>query len=128
MIQHSNHDEGGGRRSSLAISSQTYVKNDNKLTSLHVLNYDPLFYINDDSLSNRENKGNMYVTKRLSEYQKNPSELTSLPTEGPNSGVLVIQDEESRTPCCFGKCFDWKLHGLPFPQNTKVTVRFQVGS
>ncbi|AAF99819.1 Hypothetical protein [Arabidopsis thaliana] len=69
----------------------------------------------------------MYVTKRLSEYQKNPSELTSLPTEGPNSGVLVIQDEESRTPCCFGKCFDWKLHGLPFPQNTKVTVRFQVG-
>ncbi|XP_019098978.1 PREDICTED: uncharacterized protein LOC104772451 [Camelina sativa] len=70
----------------------------------------------------------MYVTKRLSEYQRNPSELTLLPTEGPNSGVLVIQDEESQPTCCFGKCFDCDLNGLPFPQNTKVTVKYQIGT
>uniref|UniRef100_A0A1J3JQ69 Insecticidal crystal toxin domain-containing protein n=1 Tax=Noccaea caerulescens TaxID=107243 RepID=A0A1J3JQ69_NOCCA len=70
----------------------------------------------------------MYVTKRLSEYQRNPSELTLLPSEGPNSGVLVIQDEESQPTCCFGKCFDCNLNGLPFPQNAKLTVRYQIGS
>ncbi|KAG2268161.1 hypothetical protein Bca4012_070457 [Brassica carinata] len=68
----------------------------------------------------------MYVTKRLTEYQRNPSELT-LQAEGPNSGVLVIQDEESQPKCCFGKCFDCDLNGLPFPQNAKVTVKYQIG-
>ncbi|KFK43608.1 hypothetical protein AALP_AA1G148500 [Arabis alpina] len=58
----------------------------------------------------------------------NPSELTLFPTEGPNSGVLVIQDEESQPICCFGKCFDCDLNGLPFPQNTKLTVKYQIGS
>ncbi|CAN7098338.1 unnamed protein product [Brassica rapa subsp. narinosa] len=69
----------------------------------------------------------MYVTKRLTEYQRNPSELT-LQAEGPNSGVLVIQDEESQPKCCFGKCFDCDLNGLPFPQNARVTVKYQIGS
>jgi len=70
------------------------------------------------------------VTKRLSEYKRNPSELTLLPTEGPNSGVLVIQDEESRPTlkCCFVNSFDWELNGLPFPQNTRVIVKRQIGS
>ncbi|KAG7646181.1 hypothetical protein AtNW77_Chr1g0014771 [Arabidopsis thaliana] len=72
----------------------------------------------------------MYVTKRLSEYKRNPSELTLLPTEGPNSGVLVIQDEESRPTlkCCFVNSFDWELNGLPFPQNTRVIVKRQIGT
>ncbi|KAH0921417.1 LOW QUALITY PROTEIN: hypothetical protein HID58_021435 [Brassica napus] len=74
-----------------------------------------------------ESKEEMYVTKRLTEYQRNPSELT-LQAEGPNSGVLVIQDEESQPKCCFGKCFDCDLNGLPFPQNARVTVKYQIGS
>ncbi|XP_010501457.1 PREDICTED: uncharacterized protein LOC104778710 [Camelina sativa] len=65
----------------------------------------------------------MYVTRRLSEYRKNPSELKKPPPEGPNSGVLVIQDEESLTTCCFGFCYEIFLRGLPFPQNAALTVR-----
>ncbi|VYS45965.1 unnamed protein product [Arabidopsis thaliana] len=65
----------------------------------------------------------MYVTRRLSEYRKNPSELKKPPPEGPNSGVLVIQDEESLTTCCFGLCNEIFLRGLPFPQNAALTVR-----
>lgn len=78
-------------------------------------------------MGNKESKEEMYVTKRLTEYQRNPSELT-LQAEGPNSGVLVIQDEESQPKCCFGKCFDCDLNGLPFPQNARVTVKYQIGS
>ncbi|XP_010458804.1 PREDICTED: uncharacterized protein LOC104740006 [Camelina sativa] len=65
----------------------------------------------------------MYVTRRLSEYRKNPSELKKPPPEGPNAGVLVIQDEESLTTCCFGFCYEIFLRGLPFPQNAALTVR-----
>ncbi|CAH2037918.1 unnamed protein product [Thlaspi arvense] len=65
----------------------------------------------------------MYVTRPLSEYRKNPSELKKPPPEGPNSGVLVIQDEESLTTCCFGLCYEVFLRGLPFPQNAALTVR-----
>ncbi|KAG2297837.1 hypothetical protein Bca4012_009026 [Brassica carinata] len=64
----------------------------------------------------------MYVTRRLSEYQKNPLELKQPPPEGPNSGVLVIQDEESRPISCFGLCYGRELKGLPFPQNAKLAV------
>ncbi|XP_010554249.1 PREDICTED: uncharacterized protein LOC104824043 [Tarenaya hassleriana] len=71
----------------------------------------------------------MYVTRRLSEYQRNPPpELTQTPPEGPNSGVLVIQDEESQPQCCFGLCYDSELRGFPFPQNAKLTVRYTTGS
>ncbi|EOA37975.1 hypothetical protein CARUB_v10009445mg [Capsella rubella] len=62
----------------------------------------------------------MYVTRRLSECQRNRSELL----ESPNSGVLVIQDEESRPTCCFGSCYEGGLKGLPFPQNAKLTVKY----
>ncbi|CAN6901983.1 unnamed protein product [Brassica oleracea] len=69
----------------------------------------------------------MYVTRRLSEYQRNPLELEQRPSEGPNSGVLVIQDEESRPLSCFGLCYGQDLKGLPFPQNAKLTVSYSDG-
>ncbi|KAL1202376.1 hypothetical protein V5N11_008981 [Cardamine amara subsp. amara] len=64
----------------------------------------------------------MYVTKRLSEYQRNRSELP----KNPNSGVLIIQDEESKPTCCFGSCYESGLKGLPFPQNAKLTVSYSI--
>lgn len=70
----------------------------------------------------------MYVTRHLSEYQKNTSNLTQSLPEGPNSGVLVIQDEESKPTCCFGSCYDGELKGLPFPQNAKLTVTYRTGT
>ncbi|XP_055809802.1 uncharacterized protein LOC129880020 isoform X2 [Solanum dulcamara] len=69
----------------------------------------------------------MYVTRPMSYYQKNPDAL-SLPPEGPNSGYLVIQDEESETYCCFGLCKNYDIMDMPFPQNKKLTVRYTSGS
>ncbi|XP_009796541.1 uncharacterized protein LOC107776194 isoform X2 [Nicotiana tabacum] len=68
----------------------------------------------------------MYVTRPLSYYQQNPDAL-SLPPEGPNSGYLVVQDEESETYCCFGLCKNHDLMDLPFPQNKNLTVRYETG-
>ncbi|KAJ0248027.1 hypothetical protein HA466_0163960 [Hirschfeldia incana] len=65
----------------------------------------------------------MYVTRHLSECQRN----YSTQPEGPNSGVLVIQDEESKPTCCFGSCYDGELKGLPFPQNAELTVIYRTG-
>ncbi|CAN8293758.1 unnamed protein product [Cochlearia groenlandica] len=70
----------------------------------------------------------MYVTRNLSEYQKNPSELNQLPPEGPGSGIIVIQDEESQPTCCFGYCYGISLKGLPFPQNVKLTSTYTSGT
>ncbi|XP_024008119.1 uncharacterized protein LOC18993523 isoform X2 [Eutrema salsugineum] len=69
----------------------------------------------------------MYVTRLLSEYQKKPSELKLPPPEGPNSGVMVIQDQESEPTCCFGSCYEGRLKGLPFPQNVKLTATYGSG-
>ncbi|CAD5312613.1 unnamed protein product [Arabidopsis thaliana] len=72
----------------------------------------------------------MYVTRCLSEYQRNPAELRQPPPESPNSGILVIQDQHSQTrPCCFGLCLvvDSYLSGLPLPQNLKLAARFNAG-
>lgn len=63
----------------------------------------------------------MYVTRLLSHYRKNPASL-SLPPEGPNSGYLVIQDEEAETYSCFGLCRSRYLNSLPFPQNKILTT------
>ncbi|XP_059648669.1 uncharacterized protein LOC132294721 [Cornus florida] len=68
----------------------------------------------------------MYVTRPLSHYLKFPDSL-SLPPEGPNSGYLVLQDEESETTRCFGLCKDRDLQGLPFPQNKYLTIRYSSG-
>ncbi|CAL5338701.1 unnamed protein product [Camellia sinensis] len=69
----------------------------------------------------------MYVTRPLSYYLRSP-EYLSLPPEGPNSGYLVIQDEESETTTCFGLCKNRYLIDLPFPQNKNLTVRYSSGS
>ncbi|OMO75445.1 hypothetical protein CCACVL1_16166 [Corchorus capsularis] len=72
----------------------------------------------------------MYVTRPLSWYKRFPAELQKSPSaEGPNSGILVIQDrdeEEDTAPlCCFGLCkansYRW-LTQLPFPQNKEVKI------
>ncbi|PIN13423.1 hypothetical protein CDL12_13949 [Handroanthus impetiginosus] len=65
----------------------------------------------------------MYVTRPLSQLLKFPESLTA-PPEGPNSGYLVIQDEESETYSCFGYWKNRTLKKLPFPQNKELTVRY----
>ncbi|CAI9096346.1 OLC1v1032460C1 [Oldenlandia corymbosa var. corymbosa] len=66
----------------------------------------------------------MYVARPRSEYIKNPEAL-SLPPDGPNSGYLVIQDEESETYSCFGLCKNRSIQDFPFPQNKVLTVRYE---
>ncbi|KAL1807829.1 hypothetical protein ACET3Z_024819 [Daucus carota] len=62
----------------------------------------------------------MYVTRLLSHCKKNPDSL-SIPPEGPNSGYLVIQDEEAETSCWFGSSKNSYLKSLPFPYNNMLT-------
>ncbi|KAH7574982.1 hypothetical protein JRO89_XS02G0029600 [Xanthoceras sorbifolium] len=68
----------------------------------------------------------MYVARPLSMYKKYPSALQSPPPEGPNSGVLVILDEEAEPTCCFGKCKSCELPQLPFPQNKNLKTRYTI--
>ncbi|PIN10927.1 hypothetical protein CDL12_16472 [Handroanthus impetiginosus] len=69
----------------------------------------------------------MYATRPLSQLLKSPESLTAQP-DGPNSGYLVIQDEESETYSCFGLCKNRTLKELPFPQNKELTVQYETGS
>ncbi|GJZ70160.1 hypothetical protein Tco_0633710 [Tanacetum coccineum] len=69
----------------------------------------------------------MYVTRSFSHYKSYPEALYS-PPEGPNSGYLVIQDEESETYSCFGLCKNRYLAKLPFPQNKTLTTRYSTGA
>ncbi|XP_050374062.1 uncharacterized protein LOC126791629 [Argentina anserina] len=66
----------------------------------------------------------MYVTRPLSMYQKNPSMLSLPPPEGPNSGILVIQDEDSEPTICCGLFKSHELKDLPFPQNKNLKLRY----
>ncbi|KAM0010436.1 hypothetical protein Hdeb2414_s0006g00209341 [Helianthus debilis subsp. tardiflorus] len=68
----------------------------------------------------------MYVTRSLSYYKTSPEALY-LPPEGPNSGYLVIQDEDSERHMFFGLFKDRYLVGLPFPQNKILTTRYSSG-
>ncbi|XP_017970502.1 PREDICTED: uncharacterized protein LOC18610106 [Theobroma cacao] len=72
----------------------------------------------------------MYVTRPFSMYKKFASELFSPPPEGPNFGVLVIQDEEPEVivSCCFGLCKlkDYNVRELPFPQNKELLLQYRV--
>lgn len=68
----------------------------------------------------------MYVTRRLSQLIEFPNSVSDLP-QGPNSGYLVIQDEESETYCCFGLCKNRDFQELPFPQNKELTIRYSTG-
>ncbi|KAK8567456.1 hypothetical protein V6N13_105421 [Hibiscus sabdariffa] len=70
----------------------------------------------------------MYVTRPLSMYKQSPSLLSSPPPEGPNSGVLVILNEEDEPTCCFGLCKTHELHDLPFPQNKNIELRYTTGA
>ena len=69
----------------------------------------------------------MYVTRPLSLYRKSPEALSLPPLEGPNSGYLVLQDEESETTHFFGLLKDSYIKDLPFPQNKNLTVRVGEG-
>ncbi|KAF8364992.1 hypothetical protein HHK36_033008 [Tetracentron sinense] len=66
----------------------------------------------------------MYVTRPLSHYRQFPSSVSLPPPEGPNSGYLVIQDEESVGTQCFGLWKDPYLKDLPFPQNKRLTIEY----
>ncbi|XP_008811194.1 uncharacterized protein LOC103722417 [Phoenix dactylifera] len=68
----------------------------------------------------------MYVTRPLSHYYNNPNAVFDHPPEGPSSGILVIKDEEAESEqvCCWGLCKDSRIYSLPFPQNTKIKVRY----
>ncbi|XP_061340752.1 uncharacterized protein LOC133287200 [Gastrolobium bilobum] len=64
----------------------------------------------------------MYVTRPLSMYKRNPRALSEPPPAGPNSGYLVIFDEEAHTYSCFGLCKHDSITDLPFPQNKNLTI------
>ncbi|KAK7275139.1 hypothetical protein RIF29_16247 [Crotalaria pallida] len=63
----------------------------------------------------------MYVTRPLSMYKKDPSALTQ-PPQGPNSGYLVLMDEEARNRPIAG--YEYKIKQLPFPQNKNLSVDY----
>ena len=64
----------------------------------------------------------MYVTRPLSMYRRDPKSLSLPPPEGPNSGYLVIFDDECQTYTCFGMCEQGLVQELPFPQNKILAV------
>ncbi|VVA35355.1 PREDICTED: (DUF1262) [Prunus dulcis] len=65
----------------------------------------------------------MYVTRPLSMYRRSPESLSLPPPEGPNSGYLVLHDEESDEVSCCG-CIDNRVRDTPFPQNEDLTVGY----
>lgn len=70
----------------------------------------------------------MYVTRFLSQYKQSPDSLSLPPPGGPNSGYLVIQDEESVGTTCFGLCKDIWIREMPFPQDKILTTRYSTGA
>lgn len=72
----------------------------------------------------KKSRNKMYVTKPLSLYRKSPEELSLAPPEGPNSGILVIQDREAMPTCCLGLCHTDKLRHLPLPQNKDLELYY----
>ncbi|CAK8536957.1 unnamed protein product [Lathyrus sativus] len=69
----------------------------------------------------------MYATRLLSMYKRNPSALSDPPPSGPNSGYLVIFDEEAQTYSCFGLCKNNRIKDFPIPQNKNLTIVYSVG-
>ena len=70
----------------------------------------------------------MYVTRPLSLYRRSPESLSLPPPDGPNSGYLVLFDEESETTTCFGLCKETYIKDLPFPQNKNLTISYTTTS
>ncbi|XP_050373829.1 uncharacterized protein LOC126791419 [Argentina anserina] len=66
----------------------------------------------------------MYVTRLLSMYRRSPASLSVPTPEGPNSGYLVLHDEEADETTCFGCCEDTSVKDLPFPQNKDLSVEY----
>ena len=64
----------------------------------------------------------MYVTRPLSMYRRDPKSLSLPPPEGPNSGYLVVFDDECETYTCFGLRKRSLIWNLPFPQNKTLLV------
>lgn len=56
-------------------------------------------------------------------YRRSPESLYLPPPEGPNSGYLVLHDEESDEVSCCG-CIDNRVRDTPFPQNEDLTVGY----
>ncbi|KAL1357411.1 hypothetical protein HN51_009325 [Arachis hypogaea] len=70
----------------------------------------------------------MYVTRPLSLYKKSQDALSLPPPEGPNSGILVIQDEKDlETTSCFGLGKYHEVKDLPFPQNMSLELFYRSG-
>ncbi|KAL5974460.1 hypothetical protein ACLOJK_031125 [Asimina triloba] len=74
----------------------------------------------------------MYVTRPLSRFTRS-SEAAAVaipPPDGPNSGHLVVADEEyeEEGTCCLGLCKDTKIRGLPFPQDKVLAVTYSDGT
>lgn len=72
-------------------------------------------------------KYRMYVTRPLSLYKKSAEAFSSPPPEGPNSGILVIQDEELETTSCLGLGQYHEVKALPFPQNLNLELFYRSG-
>jgi hypothetical protein len=69
----------------------------------------------------------MYVTRPLSFYKKSQEALSLLPPEGPNSGILVIQDTDLEPTSCFGLGQYHEVKELPFPQNMNLDLFYRSG-
>ncbi|KGN52021.1 hypothetical protein Csa_009154 [Cucumis sativus] len=70
----------------------------------------------------------MYVTRPLSLYrsdQCSASASASVLVEGPNTGVLVIEDEGSERRWFFGLVKDESVEEPPFPQNKLLELRYK---
>ncbi|XP_057785451.1 uncharacterized protein LOC131002993 [Salvia miltiorrhiza] len=65
----------------------------------------------------------MYVTRPLSQLLKSPEIVAAAP-DGPNSGFLVIQDEESLRYSFFGVFKNHSLKQLPFPQDKELIIQY----
>lgn len=69
----------------------------------------------------------MYVTRPLSLYKKSADALSLPPPEGPNSGILVIQDVDLEPTSCFGLGQYHEVKELPFPQNMDLELFYRSG-
>ncbi|RDX80431.1 hypothetical protein CR513_39020 [Mucuna pruriens] len=69
----------------------------------------------------------MYVTRPLSLYKKSADALSLPPPEGPNSGILVIQDEDLVPNSCFGLGVSHEVEELPLPQNLNLELFYRSG-
>ncbi|KAH6802145.1 hypothetical protein C2S51_033591 [Perilla frutescens var. frutescens] len=69
------------------------------------------------------NSKNPQQTRPLSLVLKS-AEIVAAAPDGPNSGYLVIQDEESETYSLLGLRKDRTVKKLPLPQNKELAVRY----